>query len=63
MTTQNSIMYSSVMSMHWMMMMIMIMIMMTMMIMEAADPSETSILFNQTTKRDMPKKTATLNTK
>ena len=51
------------MSMHWMMMMIMIMIMMTMMIMEEADPSETSILFNQTTKRDMPKKTATLNTK
>jgi hypothetical protein len=30
------------------------MMVMTMMIMEAADPSETSVLFNQTTKRDMP---------
>jgi hypothetical protein len=33
------------------MMMIMIM---KMMIMEGADPSETSVLFNQTTQRDMP---------
>lgn len=45
-------MCSGVLSVHRMMMVVMTMIMMIMM--EAADPSETSILFNRTTKRHMP---------
>jgi hypothetical protein len=48
-TTQNGVMYSRVLSVHW----LMIIIMMTM-IMEATNPPKTSVLFNRTTKRDMP---------